>query len=57
MFLKKYVKENKTYYLLVQVFQRGKDNKPNFEQCFIPEKLAQMLIKLGVEVKNEKENS
>ena len=57
MFLKKYIKENKTYYLLVQVFQRGKDNKPNFEQCFIPEKLAQMLIKLGVEVKNEKENS
>lgn len=54
MFIKKYVKNDKIYYMLVVVEQLKRDEKPHFINCFIPEKLAECLVKLGVEIKNEK---
>jgi len=55
MFIKKYVKEKNTYYMLVVVEQVKGQEKPHFINTFIPEKLANCLIDCGVEVKsNEK---
>ena len=54
MFLRKYTKNSKDYYILTFVFQNGNNKKPDFKKCFIPEKLALILIKSGVELKNEK---
>lgn len=51
MFIKKYVKDDKTYYMLLFGLQNKRDEKPHFIKFFIPEQLANMLIKLGVECK------
>lgn len=51
MFIKKYVKNEKTYFMLVVVEQNKKNEKPHFINCFITEQLANVLIKLGVECK------
>ena len=55
MFIKKYVKNSKTYFMLVVVEQLNRSEKPHFINCFITEQLAEVLIRLGVEVKNEKQ--
>lgn len=55
MFIKKYVKNEKKYFMLVIVEQKKKDEKPHFINCFIPEQLANMLIKLGLECRNKDE--
>ncbi len=49
MFIKKYIKNDNTYYKLVIVEQTNQD-KPHFINTFIPEALANMLVKLGVKI-------
>lgn len=55
MFIKKYVKNEKVYFMLVIVEQTKKGKKPHFINCFIPEQLANMLIKCGLECKSRNE--
>lgn len=52
MFIKKYVKSDKIYYMLVIVEQTN-DDKPHFINCFIPEQLALILNKNGIDIKEK----
>lgn len=49
MFIKKYVKEGNIYYKLVLIELTNQD-KPHYINMFIPEALANMLVKLGVNI-------
>lgn len=59
MFIKKVVKNDETYFILTICEKvekgtgKGKDNDTHFISVFIPEKLADFMVKAGVTLKDK----